>query len=125
MVYFDKSKTDPKIDWDYDKILNEQYPEFKWEVRNQARMNYVNGLEPYKSTEDSMSHWPETATAIGIKISMNDKIILNFCYGIDDLLSLIARPTPQFRGDKIKTFYDRIDKKGWCERWPNLIIINK
>lgn len=124
LVYFDKTNIEPEIDWQYDEKLRALMPDVKWEVRNQARMHYINGLEPFSSSEDSMSHWPETATAIGVKLT-NGKIVLNYCYGADDLLGLIARPTPYFSDDKISVFHYRITNKQWLKRWPKLVVKEK
>jgi hypothetical protein len=124
LVYFDKNNVDPRLDWQYDEDLNKIEPSVKWEVRNQARMHYMNKMKPFLSVEDAMAHWPETATAIGVKLE-GENIKLLFYYGADDLLDMIVRPTPYFQGDKISTFYYRIHKKKWLDRWPKLSIKDK
>ncbi len=55
LVYFDKDNVDPEIDWALDKKMQDKYPFAEWEVRNQARMHYKNGLDPFKSTEDGIA----------------------------------------------------------------------
>ena len=41
-----------------------------------------NNLPPYKSTDDALSQWPETATGIGVKLESGElKLIAT--YGID------------------------------------------
>lgn len=125
LVYFDSLHTDKEQDWTMSDKMNEKFPFAEWEIRNQARMHYVNGFKPYTSTEDGISHWVETATCVAVKIH-NDTIYYLFCYGTDDLFSLIARPTPHFlKQPLLQDYYDRIEKKKWAQRWPNLQILSK
>lgn len=124
LVYFNPEDVAAESDWAYDEAMKQQFPFAEWEVRNQARMHYVNGFEPYTSTADGISHWVETATCIAVKLE-NNKLKFLFCYGTDDLLGLIARPTPYFTGDLLKTFHERVEKKQWQQRWPNLKVIEK
>jgi len=37
-------------------------------------MHSVNSDEPYDSTLDAIKYWPETATAIAIRINQEDEI---------------------------------------------------
>jgi hypothetical protein len=122
LVYFDKKKIDPETDWAYDKELQSIYPNAEWEVRNQARMHYVNNFQPYTSAEDGIAHWVETATCIAVKLE-NGKFRYLFCHGTDDLFNLVARPIPRFKEpDLLPTFYERVEKKQWRKKWPDLKI---
>lgn len=124
LVYFNAEDIAPETDWSFDEAMKQQFPFAAWEVRNQARMHYVNDFEPYRSTADGISHWVETATCVAVKIE-NDELKFLFCYGTDDLLGLVARPTPYFMGDLLKTFQERVEKKQWQQRWPHLNVKNK
>jgi hypothetical protein len=124
LVYFNPGDVTPETDWAFDEAMKEQYPQVEWEIRNQARMHYVNGFEPYTSTADGISHWVETATCVAVKLEDGELKFL-FCYGTDDLFNLVARPTPYFTGDLIKTFHERVEKKQWQKRWPHLKVIDK
>lgn len=120
LVYFNDIENKPEDDWAYDELLKSKYPFAEWEVRNQARMHYKNGSEPYASTYDGISDWVETATCVAVKL---EKGILKFmfCYGMDDLVGLVARPIPSFQTkDKIAIFHKRVREKGWRTRWPKL-----
>jgi len=124
LVYFNPSDVTAETDWSYDEAMKQQFPFAEWEVRNQARMHYVNGFEAYKSTADGISHWVETATCVAVKLE-NDKLKFLFCYELDDLLGQIARPTPYFTGELLQTFHDRVEKKQWQKRWPHLKVVDK
>lgn len=124
LVYFDREDVSPETDWHYDAKMNQDYPFAEWEVRNQARMHSKNGFEPYSSTAEGISHWVETATCIAVR-SKEDSLEFLYCYGTDDLLGMIARPTLYFAGpDRIDEFHGRVERKKWRERWPNLTILD-
>lgn len=123
LVYFNPDDVKPETDWAYDETMKSHYPFAEWEVRNQARMHYVSDSRPFSSTEDGISHWVETATCIAVKLE-NGALKYIFSYGTDDLFGLIARPIPFFNTkEKIKTFYDRVEKKRWKDKWPDLKVI--
>ena len=122
LVYFNEGDINPETDWAYDTKMKEAYPFAEWEVRNQARMHYVNNSEPFRSTTDGISNWVETATCVAVRLK-GDSLEYLFCYGTDDLFNLIARPIPSFQTeDRLVIFYKRIKNKKWQERWPDLRI---
>jgi len=102
--------------------MKHNYPFADWEIRNQARMHVINNFEPYNSTQDGISNWVETATCTAVKLE-NGKLKLLFCYGIDDLINLVARPIPRFQTTElIDVFNNRIQKKDWQKKWPRLKV---
>lgn len=122
LVYFNTDDALPETDWSYDILMKKRYPFAEWEVRNQARMHYVNNSQPYTSTADGISHWVETATCVAVRLK-NGSFEYLFCYGTDDLFNLVARPIPFFQTkDRIVTFYERVKKKQWQDKWPRLQI---
>lgn len=122
LVYFDPTDVRPETDWAYDAYMREHFPFAEWQVRNQARMHYKNDFAPFMSTADGISHWVETATCTAVKLN-EGKLMFLMCHGIDDLISLTARPVKAFRSpDTIQIFYDRIESKHWRERWPSIKI---
>lgn len=121
LVYFNALDVHPESDWAFDTKMKQAFPFAEWEIRNQARMHYVNGFESYNSTADGISHWVETATCVAVKLE-NNQLKFLFCYGTSDLLSLIARPTPYFTGELLPTFQDRVQSKHWQQKWPKLTV---
>jgi hypothetical protein len=125
LVYFNLDDITPETDWAYDEKMKSEYPYAEWEVRNQARMHYVNGSRPFTSTADGISHWVETATCIGVKLERG-RLKYLFAHGTEDLFGLIARPIPFFNTEeRIKTFYERVEKKQWKQKWPDLKVISE
>jgi hypothetical protein len=124
LVYFDAENIEPETDWGYDNQQKANFPFADWEIRNQARMHYVNDFAPYTSTEDGIAHWVETATCIAVKLENNELRYL-FCHGTDDLFGLVARPIPSFRTPELlSVFHDRVKKKRWLEQWPHLRVLD-
>lgn len=124
LVYFDRDHTAPETDWAYDEKMNTEYPFAEWEVRNQARMHYKNGFEPFHSTADGISHWVETATCVAVRLK-GDSLEFLFCHGSQDLLEMVARPVSYFQSaERIHTFHERVDQKKWRERWPKLKVVD-
>lgn len=125
LVYFCKTDVKPETDWSYDTHMKNAYPFAEWEVRNQARMHYVNNSRPFTSTADGISYWVETATCVAVRLR-NDSLEYLFCYGTYDLFNLVARPIPYFQSkERIDTFYNRIKNKQWQEKWPHLQIAHE
>lgn len=119
LVYYDPNGNDQKADEELSENLQKETG-VKWEVVNEFYAHKWNNLLPYKSTEDALSQWPETVTAIGVKLE-NGKLKLIAPYGIDDLVNLVIRPSPRFPDiDKVK---ERVKSKKWLEKWPKLKII--
>jgi hypothetical protein len=125
LVYFNKDDIQPETDWAYDERMRKEYPFAEWEVRNQARMHYVNDFKPYVSTADGIAHWVETATCVAVKVN-DGQLSYLFCHGTEDLFGLVARPISEFKSaELLPFFYERIEKKQWKEKWPNLKIEDK
>lgn len=123
LVYFNPADVTRETDHAYDERMKRDYPFAEWEIRNQARMHYVNSFQPFTSTADGISHWVETATCVAVRLS-DDKLQFLFCYGTDDLYGLVARPTPYFTKDELlERFYTRVSEKHWQERWPRLRLL--
>ena len=116
LVYYDPSGNDQKRDEKLSEKLKIETG-INWEVVNEFYAHTWNNLPPYKSTEDALSQWPETVTAIGIKIE-NGELNLIAPYGIDDLVHLIIRPSPRFTD--VARVKERVEQKRWLEKWPRL-----
>ncbi|MBS8263893.1 hypothetical protein DYI25_05510 [Mesobacillus boroniphilus] len=120
VIYFDSSN----IDEDYEKVLETKLkrllPDIPWSVKNQARMHVVNQIPPYTSSEDAISKFPETATALGVKLDKENHLVLTAPCGIDDAVNLELKPTPFFSEttERAAIYESRLVKKNWKEIWP-------
>lgn len=87
-------------------------------------MHVVNGMPPYSSSVDAISKFPETATALGVSLDEQNKVILTSPCGIEDVLSLQVKPTPHFleTKERIHMYNKRVNQKKWQSKWPNITI---
>jgi hypothetical protein len=122
VVCFDPLNSKKEHDQQLEQRLREKVPNFRWSVKNQARMHMVNGDEPYSSLEDAISKWPETATAIAVRLEGQGKVEILAPHGFGDLFRLLVVPTPHFekRLDRVR---ERVMQKQWEKTWPKLRIL--
>jgi hypothetical protein len=119
VVYFD-----PTGVWDDKTIhgaLAKERPHLPWEAVNQAFAHVSNKDNPYLSTRDAMLHWPETATAVGVRLMPDDSLKLIAPHGIQDLANMHVKPTPSFR-KKMHEFRARQREKNWQAIWPKIKV---
>jgi hypothetical protein len=122
VVWFDEARANSAIDAAIEARLKTAEPFVDWSVKNQARMHLRNGDKPYTSVEDAMSRWPETTTAVALRL-IDDRIEILAPFGLGDLFAMIVRPTPAFTGAKLPIFQKRVREKLWLERWPRLKLV--
>jgi hypothetical protein len=124
VIYYDPDE----INEEYEKVLEEKLfalmPDVPWSVKNEARMHLVNSIEPYSSASDAISKFPETATALGVKLDNDGNVVLTAPHGLDDVLSCIVRPTPYFVGstERMQLYDKRVAAKNWSAVW-NMVRI--
>ena len=94
------------------------------DVKNEARVHlwyaakFGNALAPYVSTEDAITTFPTTATAVGVQPRAGGLHVFA-PYGLSDLLGLIVRPNKK---QITQAIYDTKVKK-WRARWPDLRVV--
>lgn len=119
VVYFDTKNIDETIEKEYEKKLLSIDNKLEWSVKNQARMQIVNNKK-YKNTEDAIRQWPETATAVAVRLNTQDEVELIAPHGAEDLTNMIVRRTPGF---SLEEYQERQRKKNWGAKWPKLRFI--
>ncbi len=123
VLYFDSRHLSPGDDAALERRLRAAAPEPDWSVRNQARMHLRNGDPPYRSVGDAMRFWPETATAVALRLAGNGAIEVMAPYRLGDLYRLRLVPTENFTTRKRAIFDQRIADKEWLARYPLLRVI--
>ncbi|TWT13229.1 nucleotidyltransferase family protein [Planomicrobium sp. CPCC 101079] len=119
VIYFDPENLTGKEEEHLEKKLGHLVPDLPWSVKNQARMHVVNGLPPYTSSADAISKFPETATALGVKLDEQGGLVLISPCGIEDVLNMEIHPTPHFLGEVrlLSIYRERLEKKNWTAKW--------
>ncbi|KAA8599216.1 MULTISPECIES: nucleotidyltransferase family protein [Vibrio] len=117
VIYFDTIDTSYESDLRYEALLKQRLPELNWQVRNQACMHTRNGDEPYQSSLDAMSYWPEKETAVALKQSLTGDIECISSFGLESLFDLQITPNPKRNRD---IFDQRVQSKNWLTHWSKL-----
>jgi uncharacterized protein len=122
VIWYDAASPQADVDGHLEHKLHNWMPSLQWSVKNQARMHLRNGDAPYASVSHAMRHWPETATAVAVRLGRLGSVEVNAPFGLDDLFALRLRPTPHFVLGKLPIFADRIAAKCWMDRYPQLSL---
>jgi len=123
VVFFDPADLGSEREEAVEGALAALRPGVHWSARNQARMHRCNADPPYRDTADAMRHWPETATAVVVRLRAG-RVELLMPHGIEDLVRLVLRPPPTTasRPGHLEVYRQRVEAKGWVRRWPSLTV---
>jgi hypothetical protein len=126
VVYFDANETAEGAR-EFERELTMRLPHKRWEVTNQAHVHLwyrdASGgtVAPFQSVPEAVATWPETATAVGARLSVAGHVDVLAPLGLEDLFALVVRHNPA-RVDSA-VFRERLARKRWAERWPELKIV--
>ncbi|MPZ32651.1 MAG: hypothetical protein GEV13_16925 [Rhodospirillales bacterium] len=126
LVYFDVGDLSEKTEANHAARIRTLFADLGlWvDVKNEARVHlwyaakFGNALTPYVSTEDAITTFPTTATAVGVQ-PRPDGLHAFAPYGLSDLLSLIVRPNKK---QITQPIYDAKVEK-WLALWPGLRVV--
>ena len=122
VIFFDPTVSNEKT-LQLEMELRKAFPAYSWELKNQVYMHiHSPNTQPYTSSKDAMSKYPECCTAIGLRLLEDDQLELFAPYGLADIRAFQVRPTPHFLADaeRKKLYMERIRKKNWQTKWPQL-----
>jgi hypothetical protein len=80
--------------------LHSAMPRYSWDVTNQADVHKWQSrqlgrpISPYRSLEAAVASWPETATALAIRLQPSDALATVAPYGLRDLFEMQVRRSP-------------------------------
>lgn len=126
VIFFDGNEKNQTITQNLAQKLTAQFPENEWDVVNQAyvhtwyKTEHGQTILPYTSLYKALSFWPETATAIAIRLLDNDDFDMIAPFGLSDLFELKLRWNSRLVSHAV--FIQRIESKKFLLRWPQLQI---
>jgi uncharacterized protein len=128
VAFFDPDDLSPERDARAQAELARQAPDVAWEATNQAAVHtwyasHFGGgeVEPLRSTADGVATWPETATAVALRLADDGRLEICAPYGLDDLLGIVWRPNWHRVSPEVAA--RRLHEKNPRSRWPGVRVI--
>jgi hypothetical protein len=128
VVFFDPSDLTAEHEHAMERELHKRDSSVDWDVKNQARVHlwfearFGHPAEPLTSTTDGVSTWPETATAVAVRLRDNRTLDVAAPHGLDDLLDGV------WRGNFVRVtdaeYRKRLERKQPHRRWPAVVVIS-
>lgn len=128
VAYFDPDESAPGVERWAEAELGRRLPEHRWDVKNQASVHrwyearFGVPVEPFPSLETAVGSWPETATAIAVRLEADDRLAVIAPLGLDDLLGMVWRHNPA-RATR-EHFVQRLAAKQPRRRWPAVRVVD-
>jgi hypothetical protein len=126
LAFFDPDDLSPQREQAVEERLRAALPGVPWEAKNQAAVHlwyerrFGTPAEPLTSSADAVATWPETATAVAVRLSADDRLEVVAPFGLDDLLGLVWRRNPARVSEA--EFARRTAAKRIAERWPRVTL---
>ncbi len=129
LLFFDAADLSEERDREVTNALRTRLPDLPWEANNQAAVHVwyprVFGLqvEPFRSAGEAVATFPETATAIAVRLDAEDRIEILAPHGLDDLLGLVHRRNPT--RVTVTEYERRLAQKRIAQRWPRVGVVRE
>ena len=128
VAFFDPSDLSRANDDRVTERLRRRRSDVPWEATNQAAVHtwYAGkfggaAVEPLTSMWDAVGTWPETATAVAVRLRTDRVIDVCAPLGLADLLNGIWRRNP--RRISVQRSLARLDRHDPRTRWPQVTVV--
>jgi hypothetical protein len=130
VVFFDRHDLTRGRDDQATEQLRRACPGVRWEAKNQAAVHTWYhakfGGEPVAalaSIADAVATWPETATAVAVRLAAEQDARIEVCapLGVADLLNGVWRRNP--RRVSLEVSLARLARHQPARRWPRITVI--
>jgi uncharacterized protein len=125
--FFDPHDLSDARDDGVEAALRSRLPGVPWQAKNQAAVHlwyprrFGFEVEPFASAAEAVATFPETATAVAVRLEADDSLTVTAPYGLDDLLGLVHRHNP--RRATVELYEQRLASKRIAERWPRVTVV--
>jgi hypothetical protein len=129
LAFFDPARLDPARDAEVEveQALTARLPGVPWDAKNQAAVHtwydrvFGGRVAPLASAADGVATWPETATAVAVRLLPDDRIQVVAPCGLEDLFGLVCRRNP--RRVTVEHYRKRVHDKRIADRWPEVDVV--
>jgi uncharacterized protein len=128
VAYFDVADLSPETEKRVEERLAGRLAGHRWDVKNQAAVHlwyeqrFGLPVEPLHTLEAAVATWPETATAIAVRLELDGRLSVIAPFGLEDLLGLVWRHNPT-RATRA-AYLQRLDEKQPRRRWPRARVVD-
>ena len=127
VVFFDPADLGRDNDERVEARLREAWAGVPWEAKNQAAVHtwyarrFGGGpVAPLTSIADAVGTWPETATAVAVRLGGDERIEICAPRGLGDLLGGVWRRNPRRVSAEVSRA--RLARQRPSERWPGVRV---
>lgn len=127
VIYYDKYEQNKQKKQHIEHELSKQFLNYEWDITNQAevhtwyKIDQNQSILPLQSVWHALSLWPETATAVAIRLTKQGEFELIAPFGLTDLFELRLRWNKNLVSEAV--FNRRITEKRFMHRWPQLTLV--
>lgn len=128
VAYYDPADLSRERDEQATALLHTLQPGQPWEAKNQAAIHIwyhhrFGGppVEPLQSVAEAVATWPETATAVAVRLDHDDALQVLVPHGLEDLLAGIWRRNPT--RVSVAVSRERLTRHQPWQRWPGVRVI--
>ncbi|HEU0237857.1 MAG TPA: nucleotidyltransferase family protein [Micromonosporaceae bacterium] len=128
VAFFDRGDLSRDVDQRATALLARMQPDAPWEASNQAAVHmwfhtHLGGepVPPFGSVAEAIATWPETATAVAVRLGTDSEIEVCAPHGLDDLLGGVWRRNPA--RVSVARSRERLARHRPAERWPGVRVI--
>jgi hypothetical protein len=128
VVFFDPDDLRRSVDEQATRRLAAVMPEVPWQARNQAAVHiwYADKfggdpVAPLRTIVDAVATWPETATAVAVRLDSGGEVEICAPFGVTDLMAGVWRRNP--RRVSLQVSLARLARHAPPERWPAVTVI--
>lgn len=128
VAFFDPGDLSTACEKEAESALRFRLPDVPWDAKNEAAVHlwyerrFGVPVAPLTSSADAVGTWPETATAVAVRLYAAGELQVVAPCGLGDLFRGICRRNP--RRVTVEEYRLRLQRKRVAQRWPEVRIVD-